>query len=236
SSPSAFTSMKLGPLAVSTPITTPDRFAVSFFPALFSCAPSRAAVTTPPIRATPTSARKMLRVLAIAFPPGVGTSTPSDNVTMRIHFFTQNLQFVRSRRQGGRQRLVDAQFEPGRLPDLLQGDAGVQAADLHAPGVFVVGQDGQVGDDAVRPGGGRQAGCLAGPRAGQVTRRGQEVELLDEAAAVVVGDDEDAPAERAQVVGAAAAGQAHLRAGVVADDGRVEVAVSVDLGAAQEGV
>src|SRR5262249_7509496 len=58
-----------------------------------------------------------------------------------------------------------------------------------------------------------------------------------EAAAVVVGDDEDAPAQRGQVVGAAAAREADLRPGVVrADQGRVEVAVGVDLGAAEEGV
>src|SRR5262249_34918439 len=56
-------------------------------------------------------------------------------------------------------------------------------------------------------------------------------------APVVAGHYQDAPAERGQVVGAAAAWKANLGPRVVgADHGRVEVAVGINLSAAQEGV
>ena len=85
----------------------------------------------------------------------------------------------------------------------------MQTVDLHAFSLLVIAEHGQVGDDAIRTGPGGKPASSRGP-VRQVAGRRQEVELLDKAATIVVGDDEDARAQRSEIVRSAAAGQAHL--------------------------
>src|SRR5262249_54642030 len=122
--------------------------------------------------------------------PGVlAGSPPADDVAPGIDLLAEDAQLLAGRGRGDGERLGRAQLEAGAGRDAREGDAGVQAGDLHAPGLLVVAEDGEVGDDAVGPGARRQAGRLPRPGAGEVAGRGEEVELLDEAAGVVVGDD-----------------------------------------------
>ena len=73
--------------------------------------------------------------------------------------------------------------------------------------------------------------------AAEPRRAGHEVHAGNEPALLVRGEDEHLAAQRGDVVGAAGAGQPHLRLPVVAaDHARVDVAVLVDLGAAHEAV
>src|SRR5262249_58900558 len=61
-----------------------------------------------------------------------------------------------------------------------------------------------------------------------------EIDLLHEPAWLVHGEDDDAAAERDDVIGAATAREPHFRPVVAADRARVEVAVAIDLRAADE--
>ncbi len=149
---------------------------------------------------------------------------------MRIDFFAQQQQFRRCGRLCHRQRFADAQLEAGGGADLRQRHAWMQTVDLHTFALVVIAQDGQVGDDAIGSAVRRQSRRLARTGAGQVARRRQEIEFLDEATAIVMSDDEDAPAERSEIVSAAAAGQTHFRTEVIAADvRRIEIAIGIDL-------
>ncbi|MNR13761.1 hypothetical protein D3C85_1301870 [compost metagenome] len=64
--------------------------------------------------------------------------------------------------------------------------------------------------------------------------RGDEVELVDEAAMTLLEDDQHFLGAAGDFRGAAGAGQAHLRREVVADHGGVDVAELVDLRRAEE--
>ena len=68
----------------------------------------------------------------------------------------------------------------------------------------------------------------------EVAGRGPEVDPLDEAARALAHDHEDLARVDGDLAGAAGAGQAGRRVGVVADDGGVDVAEAVDLGGTQE--
>src|SRR5262249_57878468 len=87
---------------------------------------------------------------------------PADDVSMRIDFLAQDLQLDRAGRNRRNERLFDAQLEAGRLPDLLETDAGMQTENFHSLRLVVITQNGEIGDNAVRSGAGRQAGGLAG--------------------------------------------------------------------------
>ena len=94
-------------------------------------------------------------------------------------------------------------------------------------------EDAEIGDELGRP-----LGLDAEPRAViaalAVAERGDEVELLDEAARRLAHDDEDLAAGGGDLRRAAAAGQPHLRLVVGADHRGVEVGEAVDLRAAEE--
>src|SRR5262249_19778531 len=68
----------------------------------------------------------------------------------------------------------------------------------------------------------------------QIARTRDEVDRLHEAARLMGREDDHLAAEGEDVVGAAAARQAHFRPVIPADDGGVQVAVPVDLSAADE--
>ena len=124
-------------------------------------------------------------------------------------------------------------LEAGVLAHLLDRRARVQGQELHAPALRVEAEDAERGDhagDAAE----EQAVLAAGVAALQVAGARHEVHALGEAALLVHGEDHHLPAERDDVVGAAAAGQPHLGPRVAADGAGVEVAVPVDLGAADE--
>ena len=113
------------------------------------------------------------------------------------------------------------------------GHAGIERAQLHlALGVSEI-QERLVGDHQLRPAAG-QAQPSAAVAAGQVAGAGEKIQLLDERAALQTHDHERALRVDRDFAGAAAARQAHLRFGVVADDGGVEVAVAIDLRAAEQ--
>src|SRR5262249_36462719 len=101
----------------------------------------------------------------------------TNNVSMRVDFVAQDLKLQVAGRDRGSERLLDAQLEARRSPDLFETDAGVQTENFHPLGLFMITQDSQISDDPVRPRVGRQAGRFASAGAGQITRRGQEIEL-----------------------------------------------------------
>ncbi len=70
--------------------------------------------------------------------------------------------------------------------------------------------------------------------AAQVAGGGAEVDLLGEAALLVGGHQDAAVGPGGDLFGAAGAGQAHLGVVVTADDGGVDVAELIDLGATHE--
>ena len=85
--------------------------------------------------------------------------------------------------------------ETGRGLHLIQSHSEVQTLHLHPPRALGVAINGQVGDDAEWPRTGWQAGFFSRSRPGQISRRRQEVELVDESAGVLLGDDDRPPAE-----------------------------------------
>src|SRR5437588_1108915 len=126
----------------------------------------------PPTRTTapPISHRTMGRLhhperlfLLLIVPNGPGYCQPlnlaaADDVSMRVNPLAQDAEFNLRGRQRGLQRLANAQVETSVVLDLLKGNAGVHAEDFHALTDFMIAQDGQVGDDAIRAGSGGQAG------------------------------------------------------------------------------
>ena len=108
-------------------------------------------------------------------------------------------------------------------------DPRVEHLEGHLPGFLVEAVDAVLGDDVAGAGLGREAGLLAAPGAVEVAGRRPEIQFLDEAPLVLAHRDDRPVGQRADVVGPAAPGEPHRRAFPVADDGRVEVAVPVDL-------
>src|SRR5262249_36870749 len=79
-----------------------------------------------------------------------------------------------------------------------------------------------------------QAAPAPSVAARQVARTRDEVDRLDEAASLVGREDDDLAAKGNDVIGAAAAREAHLGPLIASDDGGVQIAVAVDLRAADE--
>ena len=113
----------------------------------------------------------------------------------------------------------------------------MQTENFHSLGLLVIAQDGEVGDDPVRPGAGRQAGGFTGAGTGQISGSGQKIEPGHKTARVLVHHDQDAAAEGGEIIGAAAARQPYAGLGIVtADQSGIQIPIRVDLGAAQESV
>ena len=100
----------------------------------------------------------------------------------------------------------------------------------------MIAEDRQIGYYAVRPGSGRQADGLARTRPSQEAGRCDKVDFGDKALLAVAHDGNRPPAMRTDVVPAAAPRQANLWMIMVADGRRVQVAVGIDLGSAEEAV
>jgi hypothetical protein len=127
---------------------------------------------------------------------------------------------------------VEQQLEARILLHLLAGDTLVEGEHLHLAGVLVEAHDGEVGDDAPHAAL-RQAALGARSLALHPAGRGDEVDVGHEAALLVL-HGHDHVGERGDVVTAAGAGEAYPGVVGIADEGRVEVAEAVDLGAAHE--
>ena len=111
--------------------------------------------------------------------------------------------------------------------------AGVEGRDLHLARLGVGLQNTLVGDDLHRASAGHSP-LLAGLAEGAGAGARDEVDLVGESPLVELHHDERALGEDGDLAGAAGAGEAHLGGGVAADDCRVEVAVLVNLRAAQK--
>ena len=94
-------------------------------------------------------------------------------------------------------------------------------------------EDREIGDELGRPLG-REAQPGAVIAAFAVAERGDEVELLDEAARRLAHDDENLAAGAGDFRRAAAAGKPRLRLVVGTDHGGVEIGEAIDLRAAEE--
>src|SRR5659263_94474 len=82
-----------------------------------------------------------------------------------------------------------------------------------------------------------QPRLLAGPRAVEVPRGGQEVDIRDEPAPLVLDDDDRLPAVRGHLVPSPAPGEPARGAGErSAEVGRVDVSVRIDLESPQHPV
>ena len=161
----------------------------------------------------------------------------AEDITMRVYFLAENAQLQLGGRRCVGERIVHAKLEPSSSLDLFQWDLRVQTQDLHAFGVFMVAENGQIRDHSVRAGAGRQTGGFASPGAAQVARRRKKVEFLDEPSAVVIGDDKNPPTQRRQIVGPTTSRKAYMGTGIVtADHRRIEITIGVDLGPAQKAV
>src|SRR6266852_4123737 len=162
---------------------------------------------------------------------------PTDDVSMRVDFVAEDLQLDLAGRDRWSEWLLDAQLEACCSPDLFQVYARVQTENFHSLGLLVIAQDGEVGNDSVRSGAGRQAGGFTGAGTGEISWRGQKIEPGHKTARVLVHYHQDAAAQRGEIIGAAAARQANARLGIVAADQRgIQIPIRVDLGAAQESV
>ena len=84
--------------------------------------------------------------------PATG-STPQD-IPVRIDFVAEDSQFGGRRGWRDGERIVNFKSEACRLADLIEGDAGMQAEDLHPSGARVEAENGQVGDDTIGAGSG----------------------------------------------------------------------------------
>src|SRR5207249_2134571 len=82
---------------------------------------------------------------------------PTDDVSMRVDFVAQNLKLHVAGRDRWSERLLNAQLEARRPANLLQVYARMQTENFHSLGLLVIAQDGEVGDDSIRSGAGRQA-------------------------------------------------------------------------------
>ena len=123
------------------------------------------------------------------------------------------------------------------LLDHLRGGEGIVVSQIHPLGLLVELHDAQVGDDHLGTAVAGQAGALTAAGAVHPAAGGDVVDLLHEAALLVLHHD-DGIAEGGDAVGAAGAGEPGLGLDIVAlaiDAGGVHVAVRIDLGAADEG-
>lgn len=96
-------------------------------------------------------------------PHDASTLFASQDVPMRVHFLAEDLQLPHRRRLRDCKRLLETEGETRGGLHLVAANAWVQTQHLHAFGVVVVAQDGEVRDDAVRARAGRQAGCFTVP-------------------------------------------------------------------------
>src|SRR5207244_5330005 len=169
------------------------------------------------------------------FGQGGSTCLSSNDVVMGIDFFAQNAQLLLAWGSRRRRRTGQVQGKARGLLYLLQLDAWVKAQNVHPLAAGVVSHDGEIGDHAIRAGARGQTSGLASAGTSEIAWGGQDVELVHEAAAVVIGHHQDVPAQRSTIIGAAAACKAYAWPDIVAaDHRRVEIAVGIDLGAAQK--
>ena len=128
--------------------------------------------------------------------------------------------------------VVEHEVEAGVVLDLLARHARIETRDLHPPLLVVEREDGKLGDDAQHAAE-RQPAVGAAGAAADEAGTGDEIDLVDEAAFLVL-HRHDHVGEARNVVAAAGPGQAHRRLLRIADEGRIEVAVLVDLRAPHE--
>src|SRR5712692_5908177 len=147
----------------------------------------------------------------------------SEEAAIRIER-TEHRQLIRRGRLGRRDLRRLEQVEAGVLADPVDRGARMYGLDPHATGHGIEAEGAERGDhagDAAE----EQAAALARAVAGQPAGARHEVDLRDEAPLLVRGHDDNLAAQRGDVVGAAGAGQPHLRLPVVAaQHRRVDVA------------
>ena len=122
-------------------------------------------------------------------------------------------------------------------PGPSRGGEGIVVSQVHPLGLLVELHDAQVGDHHLGTAVAGQAGALTAAGAVHPAAGGDVVDLLHEAALLVLHHD-DGVAVGGDAVGAAGAGEPGLGLDIVAlavDAGGVHVAVGIDLGAADEG-
>src|SRR6185437_10642229 len=147
----------------------------------------------------------------------------------RVELFADQPELLAARGLGLPDVVGHLEVPARALPDLLQRHTGMQALERHLAGL-VEPVDPQAGDHH-----GRTLSLpLLRTVAAQVTRTRDEVDRVDERALRLRHDDEDLLRVDRDLARAARARQPHLGLRVVADRRGVEVAVAVDLRAAQE--
>ena len=128
-------------------------------------------------------------------------------------------------------------LKAGVLLDHLGAGERIVVGQVHTLGLFVELHDAQVGNHHLGTTVAGQAGALTTARAVHPAAGGDVVDLLHEAAFLVLHHD-DGVAVGSDAVGAAGTGETGLGLDIVAlavDAGGVHVAVGIDLGAADEG-
>src|SRR6266850_968045 len=143
----------------------------------------------------------------------------------------QDPQLLLGGKRGGREGVRHGDLEARVGADRVDGDAGVQGLEAHPPALGLEAEDAEGGDHA-RDAPEEQPALAAALAAVEPARACDEIHRLREAPLLVHGEDDDLTAERDDVVGAAAAGQPDLGPLVAAPDGgRVQISLTVDLGA-----
>src|SRR6478752_8444222 len=137
-----------------------------------------------------------------------------------------------ARRLGDGEIVVKDQLEAGLVLHLFAANAGIESGNLHAPLLVLEREHREFGDDAEHAAG-RQAAFRARVAAAYEAGAGDEVDMLDEAALLVLHRD-DHVREARNIVAAAGAWKARLRMRGIADERRIEIAELIDLRATHE--
>src|SRR5262245_27185944 len=144
----------------------------------------------------------------------------------------QHFQLLIGRRLGHAQVGGELQAKSGIFLNLLATDAGIERDHLHASLLVVESEHGKIGDDTEHSSGWKATGSPRVPAA-QVSRAGDEIDMLDEASLFMLHRHHHLRQAR-DVVAASGAGQARLRLFRIADERTVQIAVLIDLRATHE--
>ena len=144
------------------------------------------------------------------------------------------MQFLRGGWVGSAQRAGDFDIPASIFPHIGDGFLRMQSGQNQLA-IFIGFQDAQIGDHGLGPTA-PQVSARSLRSATQEAGRGAEVDLLWETPLLVGRNDVAAIGPGGNFHRAARAGQPHLGIVMIADHSRINIAVAVDFGSAQETV
>src|SRR5947208_13963753 len=168
---------------------------------------------------------------ALANSPGATSRSLGRVEPVRIEL-AHELELLIGGRLGHAQMRSEVEGKSGVVLKSFPSDARIERDHLHAPFLVLEAEHRQIRHHTKR-GAGEQTALTPRVAAMQVSGAGDEIDLLDEAALLVL-HRYDHLRERSDVVAAASSRQAGLGAQRIADERAIQIAVLIDLGAAHE--